>query len=83
MKVFIGGDTEDGPIVDMADMVVGDVGIVVESTFGYEGEIVLVTYNKIVSLSNPIHTWEFFIDGRRNTNKVRLFPAGTILTVFV
>jgi hypothetical protein len=50
-------------IIHAFDMVIGEIGVIQDTTtnlnISYIGEIVLRTYDGLVSLTNPQHTWAF------------------------
>lgn len=52
-------------IVRVYDLEIGDTGIILEPESGdYAGNLVLRTYDGLVSLSNPTQTWEIDPDRR-------------------
>lgn len=75
MKVEINPTMEP---VNFCDMLEGQCGVVVGGD--YDGEIVMKTYKMVVSLSNNARVWS---NMTLNTNKVRLFPPGTKITLTV
>lgn len=65
-------------IIPVYDMKIGDFGVIVDD-FTYDGEIVLMTFAGLISLTKPNHTWTPVRKG--SSLKVRVFPDGSEITI--
>ena len=71
--------SEDEIGVIFYEMLLGDVGIIIDSDSDYLGTIVLkATSNLVVALNGAGYAWAVNAD---STTRVRILPKGTILVV--
>ena len=66
---------------NLCDLKLGQVGQIIQSG-AYYGHFVLATFDRIVDLTEPNHSWNIVIDGSLSQLldcSIELLPSGTIL----